>query len=395
MKKIKIFFPLLAGILLVACNNDAKLEILANPTAPVLATPSMSTTAYNKDSAAYVLNLDSTSVAETFVVTSANYGVSTSITYSLQIDKTGDNFANAQTITSVTSDSLAVTQQQLYNVITSSPISAVTGIKTSFDVRVMATIGSSKEPVYSNVITVKIDPLPSLKPYTAIPSVNLWYIIGLGDGKWTYSKAGIGVSMFPLSLVTGNAYDSAGDGTFTYTGYFSASSGFKIVSGASSAMGTWAVQWGNNSSAGISSPVFENASSSNFQVPSSGYYTITLNSIANTLSIAATPAASIPTTTYSSMDLSGNWNGWSSSANPMSAFGTTNNHQWYATVASLGTGGIKFNYNSWATSWGGTSFPFGIGDSSGDSGDVNITNLAGSYTICFNDIDGTYYFIAN
>jgi hypothetical protein len=230
-----------------------------------------------------------------------------------------------------------------------------------------------------------IDPLPALKPYSMISSINLWYIIGLGDGKWSYSNAGIGVSMFPLSLVSGNAYDNAGDGTFTYTGYFqhSDSTGFKIVSGKASDMGTWSVQWG--SSDGVLTPEFEIGSSSNFTVPTDGYYTITLNSIANTLSIVPTITASIPTTSYPAMNLPGDWNAWGS--NPMSAFGTTNNHQWYATATMSAGGGFKFNNGG--TWWGGTEFPFGIGSTSGG----NIPYTAGTYTVCFNDIDGCYYFI--
>ncbi len=205
MKNIKIFIPLLAGLLLAACADDTKLMVSANPTAPVLSTPSMTTTAYKADSTAYVLSLDSTGVAETFIGTKADYGVSTTVTYSLQIDKTGNNFANAQTITSSTKDSLPVTVAQLYNLITDTTgLNATIGIKTSFDVRIMATIGTNSansHALYSNTQMIKINPLASLKPYTSV-TPNLWYIIGLGDGNWTYSTAGIGVSMFPLSVIT-------------------------------------------------------------------------------------------------------------------------------------------------------------------------------------------------
>ena len=391
MKKyIVSIMPFLVMILLVACNGDEKTMILANPTAAVLATPSESTTAYNKDSAAYVLNLDSTGTFDTFTATATNYGVNTPVTYILQMDKSGNNFANEQDVQSITTNgnpSIAVTVTTIYNIVTGSALNATTGVKASYDFRLLSTIGASKEPIYSNTITLVINPLSSLKPYTAV-TPNLWYIIGLGDGKWTYSTAGIGVSMFPLSLVSGNKYNKAGDGSFTYTGYFSSSSGFKIVSGKASNMGTWSVQWGNNSSAGISSPVYCNGSSSNFQVPTSGYYTITLNSIANTLSIVA---ASAPSTTYSSMALSGAWNSWSSTANPMSAFNSTNNHQWY-TTANLTSSQVKFNYNSWATSWGGSTFPYGIGTSNNGA---NIANTTGNFIICFNDIDECYYFIAD
>lgn len=257
-------------------------------------------------------------------------------------------------------------------------------------VRVLATInkGSINSLLQSTPLKFQATPLP-MKAFNLV-TPNLWYIIGLGDGNWSYSAAGIGVSMFPLSIIKGNAYSSAGDGTFIFTGYFLASKTFKIVSGKSSNMGTWNVQWGNSGSDGIDSPVFSNSSSKNLKVPSDGYYKITLNSIANTLSIVATTA---PTTSYSLMALSGDVNGWSSTANPMSAFIPANlpanNHQWYATVTITAAGGIKFNNNGWANSWGDTTFPNGFGINNGP----NIPIVAGTYTALFNDIDDCYYFI--
>jgi len=146
-------------------------------------------------------------------------------------------------------------------------------------------------------------------------------------------------------------------------------------------MGSWAVQWG--SSDGKLTPVFENGSSQNFSVPSDGYYLITLNSIANTLSIVPTTA---PASTYALMAMSGDFNGWSATANPCSAFGI---HEWYATVTITAAGGIKFNNNNWANSWGDVTFPIGFGTNNGP----NIPIIAGTYTALFNDIDDCYYFI--
>ena len=383
MKNLKIFISLLLGLSLAACADDAKLMITASPGAPVLSTPSMKTTAYRKDSAAYVLSMDSTGMADTFIGTAANYGLKTLVTYSLQIDKTGANFANAQTITNSTSDTLPVTVVQLYNIITNATLNATIGVKTSFDVRVMTTIGTNAKnshTLYSNVQTIKINPLRSLKPFTLV-TPNLWFIIGLGDGNWNYSAAGIGVSMFPLSVVSGNAYSSAGDGTFTYTGYFQHAKGFKVVNNT--------YNWGNptwGSSDGAIAPILS-GNSGNFTVPTDGYYTITLNSIANKLTIVSTTA---PANSYAIMALSGDFNGWSATANPMSAFGATNNHQWYGTITVAAAGGIKFNNNNWAVSWGGTTFPIGFGNSANGP---NTPITAGTYTAIFNDIDACYYFI--
>lgn len=230
-------------------------------------------------------------------------------------------------------------------------------------------------------ITLKFQATPiPLKAFTAV-TPNLWYIIGLGDGKWNYSTDGIGASIFPLSVISGNAYSDAGDGTFTYTGYFKAANGFKIVSGKASDMGTWAVQWG--SSDGHLTPVFKDAGSKNFFVPTDGYYTITLNSITNVLTII--PATVTPTT-YATIGLIGAFNGWGGDV-VMTPSQTSNNHTWYTTQTFATDGGCKFRADgAWTTSWGGDTFPIGM--SGGD-----IPAKAGTYKVLFNDIDGCFYFI--
>jgi len=236
----------------------------------------------------------------------------------------------------------------------------------------------------SAVLKFQATPVP-MKAFNLV-NPNLWFIIGLGDGNWTNSVAGIGASMFPLSLAPGNVYNNAGNGIFMYTGYFKNANIFKIVGNSYD----WSKpSWG--SSDGAIAPVLS-ANSGNFKVPVDGYYTITLNSIANTMSIIPTPSALIPATSFTSMVLSGDFNSWNSSANPMSAFSTSNNHQWYATVTISTVGGIKFNYNSWANSWGSLNFPNGFGVSNSPN---NIPIIAGTYTAIFNDIDDCYYFIAH
>lgn len=400
MKNIKIYFPILAILLLAACSNPPKIKISPNPTAPVLNAPSHATTAYNADSAAYILNLDSTGMAETFTGTPADYGQSTDVTYNLQIDYTGDNFKNAQTIASSTSDTIPVTVKQLYLTLTGDQLNAPVGQQSSFDVRVMTNIGVGLIPTYSNTLTLKIDPLPALKTFDLISNINLWYIIGLADGNWNYSNSGIGSSMIPLNIVQTKAYNSAGDGTFTYTGYFMASRGFKIVSGAASDMGTWSNQWGNGGgSSGITNPVYKDGNSSNFQVPSDGWYTITLNSIKNSLSIVPAASADIPSTSYSSIGLIGEMTGWGSDV-LLSACDPTlgnNNHEWYTTYTftsdftpPVGNGGMKFRKaGDWGTNWGSGNWPTGFGIQNG----TNIPFYKGTYKVVFNDIKGLYYFI--
>jgi hypothetical protein len=396
MKNLLILLSFVVAILLVACSDDTKTMILENAVAPVLNAPSKATTAYNKDSVAYVLNLDSAGLAETFTAKGADYGVKTAVTYTLQIDKTGNNFANAQVITSVTTSdnpSIPVTVATLYNIVTNATLNAPTGRQTSFDLRLMATIGATQQQLTSNTITIKIDPILSLKPYTSV-TPKQYYIVGLADGTWNNSVAGLGISLIPLGLASGKAYLSSGAGTFTYTGYIKASQSFKIIRD----LGGWDEQWGNDGGEGINSPKRKNGGPdpSNFKVPVNGYYTITLNSIANTCTIAA---ANITPTAYTSIDMPGGQNGWTIK-DYMTPVSATNNHDWYITLTFTGTGEVKFRANAdpnWTVNWGTQSainsdplyYPCGIGKFGGG----NIGYQSGTYVVMFNDISGTYYFV--
>lgn len=389
MKNIKIFLSIMAGVLLVACSNDEKLMISANPAAPVLAAPGQKTTAYRADSAAYVLSMDSTGTAETFICTPANYGVNITTNYALEIDKAGNNFANAQVLTSGTSDTLAVSVTQLYNMITdTTKFKVPIGVKSSFEIRVQSTIGASKQPLYSNTRTIVINPLASLKPFYMVTPVP-YFIVGLGDGTWNNSPAGLGVSLIPLSVIPGNTYSSAGAGTFTYTGYFKKANGFKLIR--DYATSSWNEQWG--SSDGGLTPVHNSGSSQNFFVPSDGYYTITLNSIANTMSIVP---ATAPAKSFNTIGLIGEFNGWASDV-AMSPTLSANNHIWYTTYTfttnftpPVGSGGMKFRANNdWGNNWGDGHFPIGLGVNGG----TNVPFLQGTYVVIMNDIDGCYYFI--
>lgn len=93
---------------------------------------------------------------------------------------------------------------------------------------------------------------------------------------------------------------------------------------------------------GMKNGVYTHNSGDNINVPSDGYYTITLNSIDNTLTIVP---ATTPPAKYNSMGMMGEFNGWSTDIS-LAATETTNNHTWWAiyTFASTLTtnGGCKF-----------------------------------------------------
>ncbi len=213
---------------------------------------------------------------------------------------------------------------------------------------------------------------------------EMWCVTGGGiaDGSWGEEP---GVSCEPMSFVDGYSYDSSGHGELTYTGYFDSSQGFKLLVPGTS----WGSQWGNGAAEGIDNPVMNDGGSSNFVVPSSGYYTINLNTSTNTLTITA---ADTPTE-YGQMLISGDFNDWATDV-PMDPVNTcidvTHNHLWTYVIDSPDTDTTaKFLVDSsWSPNWGSDTFPYGFGVNNG----ANIPVSEGTYRVVFSDIDGFYYF---
>lgn len=235
-------------------------------------------------------------------------------------------------------------------------------------------------PIESNVVQLTVVPY-----YVELgdADIEMWYLIGscIGDGTWSNSSAAnVGVSIIPMSIVEDYTYDSKGQGELTYTGYLT-TDGFKLIQ----VIGSWDAQWG--SSDGGTTGVKNDGGSSNICVPSNGYYTITLNTSTDELSIVA---ADITPTIYSTMLISGDFNSWGSET--MTAVNTATseyNHIWTYTLNTPdGDTTCKFLQDGWSPNWGAEGFPYGIGVSNG----ANIPITAGNWVITFNDIDGSYQF---
>lgn len=237
--------------------------------------------------------------------------------------------------------------------------------------------------------SVKLTIIPYYIMLTDAP-IEMWYLIGacIGDGAWTNSPSAVGTSIYPMSIVDGYSYDkNTGQGELTFTGYLTPD-GFKLVHTLES---SWPDQWGQGASFG--EYVKNDGGSGNITVPVAGYYTITLDTKADKLSIQA---ADITPTVYSSMNIAGDFNGWSETEGAMNAVNTSesmigHNHIWSYTIdATSGDTTCKFLQPGWAPNWGATTFPYGIGLNNGD----NIPVAAGKWVVTFNDIDGSYAFTA-
>lgn len=252
--------------------------------------------------------------------------------------------------------------------------------------RLRATV-STVDTCYSNAIMLTV--VPYYIRLTDAP-IEMWYLIGscIGDGAWSNSPAAVGTSVFPMSVVDGYSYDkNTGQGELTFTGYLTPD-GFKLVH---TLDGSWPDQWGQGDSFG--NFVKNDGGSGNITVPEAGYYTITLDTKADVLTVQP---ADIAPTVYASMNIAGDFNGWSESETLMTPVNTTanlegHNHLWsYILDNTSGASTCKFLQPGWNPNWGSTGFPYGIGTNGGD----NIPVAEGKWIVTFNDIDGSYAFTA-
>lgn len=247
--------------------------------------------------------------------------------------------------------------------------------------RVIASV-NGRDTIISNSVQVTVKP-----QYVELTdaAVEIWYLVGgcIGDGTWTNNGVeNIGTSLIPLSVVEDAEYDkSTGQGVLTYTGYFT-TDGFKLIK----TPGSWTDQWGM--SGGY---VKNDGGSGNITVASDGYYTVTLDTKNDVLTIVK---ADITPTVYEGMCVSGDFNNWSDNAmtpvNTLASY-AGHNHIWlYEIDATGGATTCKFKIpNSWATNWGNSYFPNGVGVADGP----NIPVSQGKWRVIFNDITGNYNFV--
>jgi len=399
----KVFGILLSLVLFTACEDEAK--------SPVI------NAAAQDGTLSFVLN-ESQYSNWTYVLSDANaskemdaltckqpdYGFTAAVTYTTQVSFTNTFAAGTfQSLpTSIKGEKVSVNTKEMNKamIALSGGVLPDPVVTKDVYVRLKAMVSEATKnplsdtltvkPLYSNVIKIKVQPyIEPLMPFNEVTPMP-YYIVGLGDGTWNNSTAGLGKSLIPLSVVAGNKYNAQGAGEYTFTGYFQASRTFKLIRD----IGSWTEQWGNKGGDGINNLInkaIAGEEPSNIKVPTDGYYTITLNSINNTLKVVAS-TATIPAN-LASMGMIGEFNGWAADV-AMSPVETKNNHVWYVTYTfsanSASDGGCKFRANgNWDVNWGAPNFPIGIGTPGGK----NILFKSGKYTAIFNDIDGCYYFI--
>ena len=253
--------------------------------------------------------------------------------------------------------------------------------KQTVYVRCKATTPGAQS-IYSNVVSLDVNPY-----YIELADapIELWYLVGegIGSADWDNGEGKVATGgLVPMYPIMGNEYDSrTGQGEIQYAGFFYAGKGFKLIK----IPGKWDDQWGMNGSDFVKN----DGGSGNITVEADGYYRILLNTLTDQLVIEP---IDVPVGVYQMIAMPGGYQDWNTGENVMNQMSTSvENHDWYLMSVTYEDTELKFAAdNSWDVNWGGATFPYGIGENNGP----NIPVKAGTYNVFFNDILGTYNFVA-
>ncbi len=298
-----------AACIFSACEDDRD----ANPVLLSPETFELNTPAY----ASSQIDLESSNELR-FTFSQPDYGYTAAVTYQVQVSLTdtwtldvddveedSDAVGDYSTIDeSYTSCSISVTASLFAKSI--AYIAQWTEDEVPADltvyVRVKATCGGNV--CYSNVVEVLVAPY-----YIELSDADiiLWYILGsnIGDGSWSNKLASTGVSNFPFFIDPDYAYDSkTGTGEIVYTNYFGDGNSFKILPSDFN----WSYAMISD---GANTAYYRDGGddADNITCSPAGVYTITINTSANSCTIAAYDG---DVTDYSEgIALSGDFNEWS------------------------------------------------------------------------------------
>lgn len=179
--------------------------------------------------------------------------------------------------------------------------------------------------------------------------------------------------------------DETNRGSYIYTGYLNAGD-FKFIT----VVGSWDTQYGNNGSNGVSLKAKgSDPDPGTYKVTTAGFYTVKIN--INTMTFSITPYSADGATTYPSIGIIGNFNGWGD-ITAMSKT-TFNPHIWVITQIFTADTELKFRIASgWDVNWGSapTNTEGKYGNAARDGSNLKVKT--GTYKILFNDLTGDYIF---
>jgi len=361
MKNIKIrahslFFLCLFSLVLISCEKDEERAIFKLGEAPAL----------NASASNVVLSeatINDNAVA--FTWSAANYGLNAAVTYTLEFDKKGNNFADAVTVAAGNTKMKEFTVSE-FNAL-AFQLGLEAGVAEEIEVRVQANVAASVPAVYSNPLAVTTTAFASEPPYPTL------YMVGPAtEFDWEGAK---GTPMFR---------DDTDPFVYTFTGYLEQGDLFVL-----GYLNQWGPMWGTNSEGTLSfRPTDKDPEPWKIWVPANGYYTFTMNLRNLTYTLTPFDAASKPV--YNSLGITGGFNNWGNVAMTKTTF---NPHLWTLDYTIAANTELKFSTPDWSASWGATGNWERLYGKLTFKVDGNLWILAGSNRILFNDLTGHYVFI--
>jgi len=217
MKK-HILSILIIAVLFVTCKEKELDPVISLNTAPVLTSPAAST----------LFTLDETTANEALPSakwTAADFGYNAAVTYTLEIDVVGNDFADPTTLGSTSKlEASELTQGTLNNILLAKGLPF--GFENELEIRVCASVSDLVEKLCSAPVPVKINPYQAevIYPKLTVPGdyqlPNAW-----DPGDENYA-----------------VYSRRSDEVYSGFIYFGLDSAvYKFVQG-----GTWDINWGDN-----------------------------------------------------------------------------------------------------------------------------------------------------
>lgn len=150
---IYILFSLLAVGLMWACQDDELGPVVNLNGAPQITAPTAGATFTLSEA-------EADSIISAFTWTAADFGFDAGISYSLQLDKAGNNFAEPVTLGTVNGLTLAdITQGELNNILLAKELPE--DVPSDLELRVVAKVSDEVSTLVSNVVTIAATPYAS------------------------------------------------------------------------------------------------------------------------------------------------------------------------------------------------------------------------------------------
>lgn len=287
------------------------------------------------------------------------------ISYTLELDKKGNNFSSPVVLASTGSLYTHVLTKDLNGLLLST-YKAEPEVPIELELRIAAYYGENKTKVAYSKNTLSFS-ASVYKPLDQIPAV---YLIGDMNG-WNNTST---------QFIMYRNSNSITDKTYTYTGRLAAGTYYKFIPEES--LGTYKAYVRKDDS----TLAYEESEGGAFFNEVERYVTITINTETLTYSIEDYNAAG--KTVYSFLGPIGGFTDWDNE--PGLTKSPYDPHQWSGTIEIGMSTALKFRAErDWTNNWGGAEIDYPYGKAVFDGPGATVS-LPGTYKIYFNDLTGHY-----